>query len=97
MSDSATGPLAMAWADDQPRTRALGDALGGEAVFVRLIRQRAVAPEQAERASEIARDLAWERIHPRYLGALGLELGAPGRMPHHSSPAQLGAQAAASR
>ena len=34
MSASATSALAVAWADDQPRTRALGDALGGEAVFV---------------------------------------------------------------
>ena len=63
----------------------------------RLLRQPTVAREQAERASEIARDLAWERIRPRYLGALGLELDPPGRMTHDSSRAQLGTEAVASR
>jgi Glycosyltransferase Family 4 len=46
MSASAAGALAVARADNQPRTRALGDALGGEAVFVttRLPRRPATAP-----------------------------------------------------
>jgi glycosyltransferase involved in cell wall biosynthesis len=74
-----------------------GDPKDLAAQVERLLRQPAAAQEQAERASEIARDLAWERIRPRYLGALGLELGAPWRMPHHSSRAQLGTEAVASR
>src|SRR5207253_8809209 len=38
----------------------------------RLLRQPAAAEEQARRASEITRELAWERMRDRYLGALGL-------------------------
>jgi len=63
----------------------------------RLLRQPAAAQEQAERASAIARDLAWERIRHRYLGALGLELGAPSRMLQPCSSAQLGTEAVTSR
>jgi glycosyltransferase involved in cell wall biosynthesis len=38
----------------------------------RLLRQPAAAEAQARRASEVARELAWERVRDRYLGALGL-------------------------
>ena len=38
----------------------------------RLLRQPAAAEAQARRASEVARDLAWERMRDGYLAALGL-------------------------
>ena len=38
----------------------------------RLLRQPAAAEAQALRASEVARELAWEHVRDRYLGALGL-------------------------
>src|SRR5215469_10174825 len=46
MSAAARRPLAIAWADGQPRTAALAGALGGEAVFVTgpLPRRLATAP-----------------------------------------------------
>jgi glycosyltransferase involved in cell wall biosynthesis len=43
----------------------------------RLLREPSVARAQACRASEIARELAWERMRVRYLGALGLTPDAP--------------------
>ena len=43
----------------------------------RLLRQPSAAKEQARRASEIARELAWERIRDSYMGALGLTSDAP--------------------
>ncbi|HSR26197.1 MAG TPA: glycosyltransferase, partial [Candidatus Eisenbacteria bacterium] len=57
-----------------------GDAEDLAAQVDRLLRQPAVAEEQARRASSIARELAWERMRDRYLAALGL---APGAAPAH--------------
>jgi glycosyltransferase involved in cell wall biosynthesis len=37
-----------------------------------LLRRPAAAEAQARRASEVAQELAWERVRDRYLGALGL-------------------------
>jgi len=74
-----------------------GDPKDLAAQVERLLRQQAAATVQAERASAIARDMAWERIRHRYLGALGLELGAPWGTPHPSSRAQSGTEAVTSR
>ena len=66
-----------------------GDPEDLAAQIDRLLRQPAVAKEQALRASEIARDLAWERMRDRYLGALGLKQDVslsclPGLAPSYS-------------
>ena len=54
-----------------------GDPVDLAAQIDRLLRRPSVAKEQARRASEIARELAWERMRDRYLGALGLTPHAP--------------------
>ena len=54
-----------------------GDPVDLAAQVDRLLRQPSVAKGQARRASEIARELAWERVRDRYLEALGLTPDAP--------------------
>jgi len=54
-----------------------GDPVDLAAQVDRLLRQPSVAKAQACRASDIARELAWERMRDRYLAALGLTPHAP--------------------
>ncbi|HKA50983.1 MAG TPA: glycosyltransferase [Candidatus Dormibacteraeota bacterium] len=54
----------------------------------RLLRQPELARRQAERASEIARDLSWEHFRDAYISALGLaEMSDSSRAGVSSSPA----------
>ena len=54
-----------------------GDPVDLAAQVDGLLRQPSVAKGQARRASEIARELAWERVRDSYMGALGLTPDAP--------------------